>query len=57
MLAQDQLPTSRQAQVVFECTALVLQRPELETVIGQREEMTWVCAITRTVHQYMTSSE
>ena len=57
LLMRNLLPSSEQLQTMLECLSVVLQKPELVTVIGQKEQATWVCTAIRTVHQLLTSSK
>ena len=57
MLVHDHFPSSEQIQVTLECCSVVLQNPQLEAVIGQKEQTSWVCSFIRAIHQLLASSE
>ncbi len=53
----DQFPSSDNLQVALESFSLVMQNSKLQAIIGQKEQMTWVCSAINTIHQLLTSSK
>ena len=55
LIHHNNVPTSEQLCTSLHCVSLVLQNQQLSTVIGHRDHVTWICSITSSVHQLVSS--
>ncbi|KAL4231691.1 hypothetical protein ACF0H5_009269 [Mactra antiquata] len=55
LLSSNIMPSAEQLNVSLQSTRAVLQNPQLSSLIGQTSHVTWVCTITKTVHQIVSA--
>ncbi|XP_053407184.1 huntingtin-like isoform X2 [Mercenaria mercenaria] len=55
LLCSNNMPTAEQLSISLQCVRTVLQNPQLCSLIGQTNHVTWVCSISKTVHQIVSA--
>ncbi|XP_060568114.1 huntingtin-like isoform X3 [Ruditapes philippinarum] len=55
LLSNNHIPTAEQLSTSLQCVRKVLQNPQLCSLIGQTDHVTWVCSITKTVYQIVST--